>query len=103
MFHGLKIFGPITYFIMAPWVVNQLIIDINFVTDDLNFISFRPNDPFDKILRPIFWVNEYDNIPSLRFFKFKKFSIGQWNFYSINKLIHEDMVTHLYSWLHRTG
>jgi len=85
---------------MAPRIIHRLVINVNFIIDDLHFFTFQSNNPFDKILRPVLWKNKDDDVPSPRFVIPKKFDIGIRNSYSINKFIDQDVVAHQQRWLH---
>jgi hypothetical protein len=71
--------------------------------DDLYFFAFCSNDPFNKILRGIERKNEYNNIPSLRFFGLEKLPIRIRDSYPINKFVDQQVVSHQQRPLHRAG
>jgi hypothetical protein len=79
-----------------------LVIDIDFVPNDLDFFSLRSNDPFNEILGSILRVNEDDNVPSLGFFILKIFCPNERNLYAVDEFIDEKVVAYLQRRFHRT-
>jgi hypothetical protein len=68
--------------------------------NDLDFFSFRSNDPFYEILGSILWVNEDDNVSSLGFLKLKIFCTDEGKSNSVNEFIDKKVVTYLQRWFH---
>jgi hypothetical protein len=79
-----------------------LVIDIDFVTNDLDFFSLHSNHPFNEILGSILWVNEDDNVPSLGCFKLEIFCPDEGKLYSVDEFVDEKMVAYLQRRFHGT-
>ena len=80
---------------MSPWILDHLIVDIDFVLGDLDLFSLGRNDPLDEILGPIFGIDENNDVAPLGFLPFEEFSYSERDPYAIDELADQDVIPHL--------
>ncbi len=82
---------------------HQLVIDIQFFIDDLNFIPGNADDPLDKILGWVLGINKHHDITSLWLSEGNQHLIGKRVADAIGKLVYQQVVTDLQGFQHGSG
>ena len=86
----------------AIGVLHGLVINVDLFVADLDFIASYGNDPLYKIFLGVFREFEYHDIPPLGVLDRDKGDVQKWNFYTVYKLIHQDMIPDQKGRLHGT-
>ena len=82
-------------------IVNRFTVHIKRLAAGFNGITFNGNNSLDEKSFPVMGGNENTNVTAVRFMDVKNFYICSRNFYTIDKLAHQNLVADEERVLHR--